>query len=146
MSLTRLNHFALWFVSGLIAFAIWTGCGSASAKVLETEHGQVELRSIQSRVYDTSDKIFLLHAIMATMQDLGFVIDDANDVIGTVSGTKMDRYAVEMTVSVRMRGESQYVVRANAEYNRAAVTDAQPYQDFFNALSKSLFLTAHELE
>ena len=51
-----------------------------------------------------------------------------------------------MTVSVRPRGESQLLVRANAQFRLKAVEDPKPYQDFFAALSKSMFLEAHQVE
>jgi hypothetical protein len=47
-----------------------------------------------------------------------------------------------MTVSVMSRGQ-RMVVRANAQYNIEAVTDPLPYQQFFDALAKSMFLQAH---
>jgi hypothetical protein len=122
------------------------GCGTAKATVLDGGKGQVEMRAVQSRVFDTTDKIFVLHSIMATLQDLGFVINDANDVLGTVSGVKMNKYSVKITVSVRKRGDTQLMVRASAEHNRKAVVKPEAYQDFFAALSKSMFLTAHQVD
>jgi hypothetical protein len=51
-----------------------------------------------------------------------------------------------MTVSIRPRGETQLIVRANAQYNITPVEDPEPYQQFFAALQKSLFLTAHNVD
>jgi hypothetical protein len=51
-----------------------------------------------------------------------------------------------MTVTVRPRNDEQTLVRANAQYNLKAIEDPQVYQDFFAALSKSLFLAAHAVE
>ena len=83
---------------------------------------------------------------MATMQDLGFVIDDADMDLGTVSATKLDRYSLRLTATVRERSETQVLVRANAQYNLKAVSDPEPYQQFFSALEKSLFLQAHGVD
>jgi hypothetical protein len=122
------------------------GCASSRKQLLAADQSQVRLRSIQTRAFDTTDKKSVLRAVMATLQDLGFVIDDADDVLGTVSATKLDRYALRMTVSVRERGESQLMVRANAQFNLRAVEDPEPYQQFFEALSKSLFLAANDVD
>src|SRR5512136_1630543 len=109
------------------------GCVSTSdKKLLETEKGQVELRQIQSRAFDTIDREKTLRTIMATLQDLGFVIDKADATLGTVTATKLDRYALRMTVTVRPRGEKQLLVRASAQYNERAVVEPGPYQQFFN--------------
>lgn len=115
-------------------------------QVLKTEKSQVELRSIQTRAFDTGDKPQTLRTVMATMQDLGFVLDKADAVLGTVSGTKLDGYALRMTVTVRSRSEEQMLVRANAQYNIQPVEDPAPYQQFFAALEKSMFLTAHNVD
>ncbi|HMN40154.1 MAG TPA: hypothetical protein PKE29_04865 [Phycisphaerales bacterium] len=83
---------------------------------------------------------------MATLQDLGFVVDQADPVLGTVSGTKLNGYALKMTVTVRDRNQQQVLVRANAQYNLDAVEDPEPYQQFFVALQKSMFLTAQQVD
>lgn len=121
------------------------GCSNPTETLLESEN-QVKLRSIQSRRFDTNDKIKAIRVAMATMQDLGFVIDKADSVLGTVSGTKLDNYSLRMTVTVRPSGENQMIVRASAQYNLKAVEDPIPYQNFFTAYEKAMFLTAHQVE
>ena len=126
-----------------------SGCGTnVRDQVLDanTGKGQVETRSIQTRAFETNDKEKTMRVAIATLQDLSFVIDKADLVLGTVSGTKLDGYAVRMTVSVRPRNESQLLVRANATYNKEPILEPKPYQDFFNALSKALFLDAQAVE
>jgi hypothetical protein len=76
---------------------------------------------------------------------LGFVVDKANASLGLVSATKLSGYVLKMTVSVRPRGESQVLVRANAQYNIQAIEDPEPYQRFFAALSQSMFLAAQQM-
>ena len=51
-----------------------------------------------------------------------------------------------MTVTVTPRGEKQMIVRTNAQYNLTPVNDPEPYQQFFAALSKSMFLTALDVD
>ena len=101
---------------------------------------------MQSRAFDTIDKKKTLRTVIATMQDLGFVIDKADETLGTISGTKLDGYALRLTVSVRPRGKSQLVVRANAQFNITAVEDPEPYRNFFTSLEKAMFLTAHSVD
>lgn len=127
--------------------ALVTACQTDSrSQVLQTTHSQVQIRQIQSRAFDTIDRERALRTIIATMQDLGFVIDKADSVLGTVSGTKLDGYALRLTVTIRPRGETQLLVRANAQYNIQAVEDPEPYQQFFAALDKSLFLTGQQVD
>ncbi len=129
------------------AVLMLSGCQTDSKQqVLAVTKSQVELRSFQTRAFDTTDKEKTLRTIMATLQDLSFVLDKADAVLGTVSGTKLDGYQLRITVTVRPRGETQMLVRANAQYNITAVEDPEPYQQFFIALEKSMFLTAHEVD
>ena len=130
-----------------VAGVLVAGCQTDSRQqALATSESQVALRQIQSRAFDTRDRNMMLRTIIATMQDLSFVIDEADAVLGSVSGTKLDGYQLRMTVSIRPRGETQLIVRANAQYNITPVEDPEPYQQFFTALQKSLFLTAHSVD
>ena len=81
------------------------------------------------------------------MQDLEFVIDKADPILGSITGKKfLGQAVVTMTVIVRPRGEKQLLVRANAQYGIKSVEDPETYQDFFTALEKSLFLTAQQVD
>jgi len=130
----------------LIVFLLLVGCATTQQRLLDSDSSQVQLRSIQTRAFDTTDKEKILRTIMATLQDLGFVIDKADATLGTVSATKLKYYALRITVTVRPRGETQLLVRANAQYNVQPVTDPEPYQQFFAALEKAMFLTAHQAD
>ena len=62
---------------------------NAQNQILMSEDSQVKLRSIQTRVYDTTDKAAILRAVVATMQDLFFDIDVLDENMGVVSGKKL---------------------------------------------------------
>ena len=104
---------------------------------------QLKLRQMQTRYFDTSDKKKALQAVMATLQDFGFVIDKASLELGSVTATKYNGYRLKMTVNAFPRGKKQLTVRANAQYNIKPIENPLIYQKFFDALSKSLFLQAH---
>ncbi len=130
----------------ILVLAALTGCAANYSKQQILAAGsQVQVRSYQTRTYDTDDKIRVLRSVMSTLQDLGFVIDKADDVIGIVSATKLDRYNLSMSISVRPSG-NQMIVRANAQYNLTAVEEPGPYQDFFTSLDKGLFLDDNLLD
>ena len=133
-------------ISSLIVVLTMCSCVGKQKNILQAQESQVKLRSIQSRVFDTNDRRFLLRTIIATLQDLGFVIDDAEETLGTVTATKLKRYVLRVTVSVRPRGDTQMIVRCNAQYNLQTVEDPEPYQQFFTALSKALFLDAQQVD
>jgi hypothetical protein len=144
--MTILAHLRTW-AGVLVLTALVAGCQTDSRQqVLETSESQVALRSIQTRVFDTTDREKTLRTIIATLQDLGFVVDNANAILGSVSATKLDNYALRMTVTIRPRGQTQTLIRASAQYNLVAVEDPEPYQQFFTSLGKAMFLTAQEVD
>jgi hypothetical protein len=79
------------------------------------------------------------------MQDLSFVINKADLQLGSISGTKLKGYKLDMTVTVLPRGEKQIVVRANASLGINPIVEPEPYQDFFSSLSKAMFLEAQNV-
>lgn len=127
----------------VLALLLLIGCQTNSRdQILAASESQVALRQIQSRTFETADRNALLRAVIATLQDLSFVIDKADATLGSVSATKLDGYQLRMTVTVRPKSETQLLVRASAQYNLTAVEDPEPYQQFFAALEKSVFLAA----
>ncbi len=139
-----MKHFPFFLLLSLILLG-FSGCASTSERALQGGN-QVELRSMQTRVFDTLDKNLITRSVIATLQDLGFVIDNADADLGTVSGTKLDGYQIKMTVSIRPKSETSTLVRANAQYNLKAIEDAKMYQDFFTSLGQAMFLTANKID
>ncbi len=128
----------------LLCVCFLSGCvASAKQAIMDTNsESQVQLRQMQTRYFDSTDKKKTMESVIATLQDLGFIIDKASFDLGSISATKLQGYNLRMTVNVMPRGQ-RMVVRANAQYNVQVVTDPVPYQQFFDALSKSMFLQAH---
>ncbi len=146
----NLNYFVFFTISIFLVLLTGIGCMNSRKQLLRTESSQVMLRSIQSRVFDTTDKEKTLRTIISTLQDLGFVIDQADATLGSVSATKLKKYDLRMTVTVRPRGKMQTLVRANAQFSgrykeAIPVEDPEPYQQFFTSLGKAMFLEAHEI-
>ncbi len=129
----------------IVMVLILSGCAT-STKPITAGASQVGLRQIQTRDYDTIDRRSTLRSVVATLQDLGFVIDKADYELATVSGTKLQDYVMRITVTVRAREGDQLAVRANARFNEDPIEDAGAYQDFFAALDKAMFLTLHEVD
>jgi hypothetical protein len=131
----------------LMALALFVGCAKTTERVLDLDdETQLQKRSYESRIFDTSDRERVLRATISTLQDLGFVIDRADFTLGAISGTKFETYQIKITVSVRPKGNDRMLVRANAQYNLKPIKDPKQYQDFFVSLEKSLFLAAHEAD
>ena len=141
MTIIKVIAVALLF-SGLAGCAI---PNSQDSRILEGGN-QLELRSMQTRTFDTGDKNSVVRNVISTLQDFNFVIDKADAELGIVTATKLSGYQIRMTVTVRPKSAEQMLVRANAQYNLKAIEEPEVYQSFFAALSKSLFLSANSVE
>jgi len=116
--------------------------------VLSTK-SPVELRAIQARAFDTTDRTRTLRAVVATLQDLGYGIEKIEPSVGTVSAVKLA--SLRMTATVYPRGQTQTAVRANALLFgpgiETQVDDPLFYQQlFFEPLSKAMFLSALQVD
>src|SRR5512139_4067544 len=114
--------------------ALLAGCVSAVDQVTKSDQGAVQMRSYQERAFDTVDKEQTLRSVIATLQDLNFVLDKADLDLGMVTATKLSGYELRVTVTVRSRGDTQMLVRMNAGYEEEPVKHLKFYRDFFTAL------------
>ena len=130
----------------LLAVVALVGCATTTPVDISANSTQLETRQIQTRQYDTLDKALTMRSVIATLQDLGFTIDQADTELGTVTATRYHEYTMRMTVTVVRRDEQRVSVRANARIGENAVTDAATYQDFFVALDKAMFLTLQRVD
>lgn len=138
----RMNTYVWVLIVALLSTA---GCATQDSHVL-AGGSAVELRSYQTRAFDTTDMHKMMRTTIAVLQDLGFIIDKTDEDLGMITGTKLSGYQIRMTVIVRPRGEKQLAVRASAIYNNEPIEDPMPYQDFFTALEKGIFLTAQNID
>jgi len=116
-----------------------------STNLLAPTDAQTKLRSYQSRILQVPDRQLALRGVMGVLQDLGFIIERANESLGLVTGAKFAEPnfndVVGVTVTVRPQGEGRMLIRINAIYNNRPVDDPEVYQNFFAALERSLFVT-----
>ena len=115
-------------------------------QVLATTNTQAAQRAISTRAFDTGDRDKVFQAAVSSLQDLGFVVDRADGVLGTVSATRYGGGLVRFTVTFRPGGGARTIVRASGQLNQHELSDPAPFQRFFEALSQSLFLQANAVD
>jgi hypothetical protein len=116
-----------------------------SQDLLAPTEAQMKLRSFQSRTFDVKDRQLAKRGVIAALQDLGFIIERANDPLGLVTAARFAEpnyhNVVGVTVTVRPQAEGRIMIRANAIYNNQPIEDPVVYQNFFATLERSLFIT-----
>jgi len=130
---------------------------NSQGQILMSESSQVKLRSIQTRVFDITDKVKIMRAAVATMQDLFFdswgnhptyylyQTDELiifNTIFRTWGPFNYRNNLIRLTVTIRPKEKTRSLVRASLQYNIRAVEDPYIYQKFFKILGQSLFLSA----
>jgi len=130
----------------VLGLLIIGGCATTTPSNVIGEGTQLETRQIQTRKFDTLDKQMTMRSVIATLQDLGFTIDQADLDLGTVTATRLHQYTMRMTVTIVEKGEDRISVRANARIGENSVQDAATYQDFFVVLDKAMFLTQNNVD
>ncbi len=116
--------------------------------LLAPTEAQTKLRSFQSRTFDVTDRKVAMRGVIAALQDLGFIIERANEPLGLVTAARFaepnNLSVVGVTVTVRPQADGRMMVRANAIYNYTPIDDPKVYQNFFATLDRSLFINKEE--
>ncbi|WP_118138761.1 hypothetical protein [Oceanicella sp. SM1341] len=135
-----LNSLFLFGVTFLIA-----GCQmNSTQQVLQSTRSQAAQRVISTREYDTADRDAVLQAVVSTLQDLEYVIDRVDPILGTVSATRYGRDLSRLTVSIR-ESSGVTIVRASGQTNQTEISDPLAFESFYDSLSQSLFLQPHNV-
>lgn len=132
---------------------------------------QLQIREIQSRDYDAIDEQAALRAVIAALQDEGYIISTANHQLGLVTGglevrdlDKWNRFWGKNTYRTTRRIEASATVHARDDRTRVRInivakamtntggvlwsepiTDVIAYQKLFEKIDKSLFLAREKV-
>jgi hypothetical protein len=140
------RSFVSWLLVGLIAISA-AACATKPPPIddlLAVSEEQMKLRTMQTRSFDVKDRRKAMRGVINALQDLGFIIERANEPLGLVTAARFaePRFydVVGVTVTVREVGDGKTVIRANAIFNNAPITDPKVYQNFFATLERSMFI------
>jgi hypothetical protein len=114
------------------------------------------VRQRQSRRFDTEDRPTMLRAVVGTLQDLGYTVEETQAAYGVVVGSKVASGRIRVEVVVRpVPGQKAVIVRATFQSvaprlgaqlaGGELLDDATLYQGFFEKLAQSVFLNAHNI-
>ncbi len=110
----------------------------------------------ESRRFDTTDRNLMLQASVGVLQDLGFTIEETQPQFGVIVASKLAGARIRAQVVLRSIEDTRAIsVRVNFQRVSFApgatlprgdtLTDSEIYRGFFEKLSQSVFLTAHEI-
>src|SRR4249920_1173447 len=103
-------------ILGITLFAgalLLEGCAAPepSQELLALTESQMKIRSVQTRTFDVKDRQLAMRGVIAALQDLGFIIERANEPLGLVTAARFaepNYYdVVGVTVTVRQATEGR---------------------------------------
>ena len=130
------------------------GCTDAARQTaaLTVTDSAVAQRNRQTRRFDTTDLALLLQAGIGVLQDLGYVIDESRSAIGVVVGSKSTPRRIRAQILIRPSPDGKssvaratFQIVSNGLAGLETLDDPALYQQFFEKLSQSVFLTAHDI-
>lgn len=132
----------------LVAVTALAGCATKPPKpagpLLAPTEAQMQLRNTQTREFELTDRLAAIRGVIAALQDLGFIIERANEPLGLVTGARFAEPnfydVVGITVTVRKLDAKRIAIRANAIFNNQPITDPEVYRNFFATLERALFI------
>lgn len=72
----------------IVCFALPVFAKKRQQEDIITPMAQLEKREYQTRAYSTTDKIMVMKAILNTLQDDGYIVYNANPLLGFIYGSK----------------------------------------------------------
>ncbi|CAB5125554.1 hypothetical protein D3OALGA1CA_2876 [Olavius algarvensis associated proteobacterium Delta 3] len=107
--------------------------------IFEDQTTQLQVRSIQSRTFELTDRIKTMRAVITTLQDLDFVINQADAPLGIITATKLKTYNLHVTVKVDDQSSGRIRVRLQMSAGTFSLAEGV-YQEFFTSLQKNMFV------
>jgi len=101
---------------------------------------QLETRSYQTRDFSNVGHKQLMQAMVSTLQDYHFRIQEVDTELGTITAYQHTRKAgkTALTIFIKARGENLHSVRINMLTGRKVLSEPEIYQKFFTAVRKQL--------
>ena len=123
------------YLATILLASFISGCASQIDPALVKQR-ELQVQRMQTRIFDTNNRSGLVRGVIAAMQDLSFVIDNADAQQGIIAAKKYGDYLIEMTVTVQPISNRQILVHGIAQYKLKTIEDPFLYEQFFSSLQE----------
>lgn len=129
------------YIAAILLIAFISGCASKIDPAKVKQH-QLEVQRMQTAVFETHDRKVVTRGIVAALQDLDFIISEADAEQGLVAAKKFGTYPITMTITTQPISSKQILIHAIAQSNLKTLEDRALYEQFFATVEKYLPLVS----
>ena len=139
----------------LTAVVLFSGCVNTQQNLYTLDKDYLERRNIETRVFDTKNEKELLTASAQVLQDLGYSIKESDVNLGLITAEKTYEDVQKFYVNIVTTPTKEKTIKVRVLFTRKSwdnkgnlfkvekISDTKTYQQFFDKLSQSVFLTAN---
>jgi len=124
-------------IAAILLIAFIGGCASEIDPAKVKQH-QLEVQRMQTAVFNTHDRKSVIRGIVAALQDLKFIISEADTEQGLVTAKKYGTYPIAMTVTIQPISSRQILIHGIAQSKLKTLEDRALYEQFFTSVEKNL--------
>lgn len=77
-----------YLIISLVAYFTFLFASSVAVNAQVQQKTQLEKRQYQTKTFDNVDKAIIMKAMLNVLQDEGYIVNNANPLLGFISGTK----------------------------------------------------------
>ncbi len=121
------------FIIAIVLAATLGGCAQQIDMAKVKQH-QLEVQKMQTLVFDTNNKNAIIRGVIAALQELDFLISNADTEHGMITAKKFGTYPIDMTVTIQTVSSTRILVHAIAQNNLNTLEEPALYDRFFTTL------------
>ncbi len=91
------------------------------------------------RDFATGDILRALRLAIATLQDLGFALENANNETGTLIASRLDKHPLRLTITISQKSETEITAAISTAYANTELADPAPANALFATYEAALF-------
>jgi hypothetical protein len=91
-----------------------------------------------TRDFASSDIHRALRLAIATLQNLGFALENADNETGTLIASRLDTHPLRLTVTISAKSETEITAAVSSAYAATELADPTPANTFFAAYEAAL--------
>ena len=127
----------LWLAGAALALSLITAAPARADSPFATTREPAQPTQ-HKHDFATPDLPRARRLAIATLQDLGFALENADNETGTLIASRLDEHALRLTVTITSKSETEITATISTAYANTELADPAPANAFFTAYEAAL--------